>query len=294
MDHRLLLYFTTLIDEGTFTQAAKTLHISQPSLSAAIKRLEDLVSLTLIERSTRSFSITREGEIVYKEAKKLLNHFQYVEQELHRLKDQGPSEIQIGLIESVKFWLPKVLKTYTENNPGIRIKLSEVLGLKQVEQTLHDYKIHIAITNQHIEDHEIKTIPIYKENLVVLLPKDHPLKDQDEIAVGDIEDERLIISKEGFQTRDDILKEFRKQGKTPNILFEIERFETAYSLVEENLGITIVPENYIKDAAGSNIVIKPIKSSNLSRTVYLAHLKHRYLPPNVESFIDITKAFFHS
>src|SRR5690625_7739025 len=95
MDYRLLHYFTTLVDQGSFTKAAQHLLISQPSLSSAIKKLETSVNLKLIERSTRNFQLTKEGEIVYKESKKLIQHFHYVENEILRLKDNEQLEIQI-------------------------------------------------------------------------------------------------------------------------------------------------------------------------------------------------------
>lgn len=292
MDHRLLLYFTTLIDKGTFTNAAKKLHISQPSLSSAIKKLEDNVGLTLIERHTRKISLTVEGEILYKEAKKLLNHFEHVQKEMTRLKKEGPLELKIGLIESVKFWLPKVIASYSELNPDVYIKLREVLGLKQVETALQNYKIHLAITNQLFENDEIFTVPIYKENLVVLLPKGHRLESAPNISIHDIKNDELIICQEGFQTRQDILNAFRKSGVSPNIHFEIERFETACSLVEEGLGITIVPENYIKSTTRSAFTTKIISNANLTRTVYIACMKNRYLPPVIIQFIEETKKFF--
>lgn len=292
MDERLLLYFTTLIDKGSFTTAAKTLHISQPSLSSAIKKLEDTIGLTLIERSTRKISLTKEGEILYKEAKKLLNHFSYVKKEMIRLKEHGPLELQIGLIESVKSWLPKVISSFSNKNPDIQIKLVEVLGLKQVELALQNYKIHLAITNQHFENNEITTIPIYKESLVAVLPKYHSLQNKSSISINDIKDEELIICREGFQTRKDTLNVFRKAGITPNIHFEIERFETACSLVDEELGFTIVPENYISPLDYNSFTIKSINANNLSRTVYLAFIKDRYLPPAIKEFIHITKSYF--
>src|SRR5690625_1011096 len=176
MDHRTLLYFTTLIDQGTFTKAANVLHISQPSLSSAIKKMETTIGLLLIERSTRKIALTKEGEILYKEAKKLLHHFDHVRKEMVRLKHNGPLELQVGVIESVKSWLPKVIAIYSNTYPNIHIELSEVLGLNQVENALQTYKIHLAITNQHFENEEIITTPIYKENLVALLPKGHVLQ----------------------------------------------------------------------------------------------------------------------
>src|SRR5699024_8646770 len=152
MDYRLLLYFTTLVNQGSFTKAAKILHISQPSLSAAIKTLEGAIGLILLQRSTRKIHLTKEGKIVYIEAKRLLNHFQYVEKEVMRLKKDGPLELKVGLIESVNSWLPKVISTFSKSNPEIHIKLFEVLGLKQVEDALQNYQIHLAITNQHFDN----------------------------------------------------------------------------------------------------------------------------------------------
>lgn len=292
MDHRSLLYFTTLIEEGSFTQAAKALYISQPSLSSAIKKFEDNAGIKLIERSTRNISLTKEGEILYEEAKKLLSHFNYFQKEMVRLKDDGPLELHIGLIESVRFWLPKVLASYSKSNPDIHIKLSEVLGLKQVETALKNYKIHLAITNQLFDSAGIQMIPIYNEELVVLLPNGHSLQNATNLSIHDLKNEEFIICKEGFQTRNDILNGFRKSGIKPNIHFEIERFETACALVEEGLGITIVPENYLKTPDHPSLTVKKLTNSNLSRTVYIAFMKNRYLPPVIEEFIVITKAFF--
>lgn len=294
MDYRTLLYFTTLIDEGSFTIAAKKLHISQPSLSSSIIKMEDNIGLKLIERSTRKISLTTEGEILYKEAKKLLHHFHHVEQEMTRLKNDGPLELKIGLIESVNSWLPSVISNYSKANPNIHIKLAEVLGPKQVENALQNYKIHLAITNQLFDNDEIKTIPIYKEELVALLPKGHHLNKQNNISILDLQDDNLIISKEGFQTRDDIINEFRKSGVTPNIRFEIERFETACSLVDAGLGVTFVPENYIThiNTQDLSFSIKKIENGNLYRTVYIAKMKNRYLPPVVEDFIKEVEDFF--
>lgn len=169
---------------------------------------------------------------------------------------------------------------------------STTFGLYRVGKGLQNYEIHLAITNQYFNNEEIATIPIYRENLVAVLPKRHHLEMTDNLSIRDLAQEKLIISEEGFQTRADILREFQKTGIKPNIQFEIERFETACYLVEEGLGITIVPENYIKHLQNSPFSIKTINSNNLSRIVYIAYMKQRYLPPVVEDFINITRRYF--
>lgn len=288
-----LHYFVTVIEHSTFTSAAEKLHISQPSLSISIKKLEKEMGFALLDRRKRNLELTNEGKILYKEAKKLLIHYEHVSDEMNRLKQEGPLELSIGIIESSKFWVPNVLKNFKEENTDVYIRLFEVLSLKDVEKSLNEFEIHLAITNQYIYNDSIESTPLYDERLVALLPTAHPLNKKGFITIKDLENEKFIISKEGFQTRDDILKAFRKAGIKPNIHFEIGRFETACDLVEGELGITVVPENYVKYMNRTNICFKRIHDSNISRTVYLAFDKNRYMPPIVDTFISLVKSHFN-
>ncbi|HLS60359.1 MAG TPA: LysR family transcriptional regulator [Virgibacillus sp.] len=292
MEIRHLQYFVTVVEETTFTAAASILHISQPSLSTAIKKLEYKLGIILLDRSTRSLQLTKEGEVLYEEAKKLIIHFEHVQNEMKRLKQQGPLELSIGLIESSTFWLPKILPRFRQQFKNVHIQLLEILSLHDIEKALNNFDVDIAITNQYISNQAIKTIPIYEEKLVALLPPMHSLRRKDYITIHDLKGEDFIISKKGFQTRMDILNAFQKEGIQPNIKFEIERFETACNLVEDGLGITVVPENYVKYSHKRIYHIKEIHQANISRMVYLAYVKNRYLPPLVVQFISLVKGSF--
>ncbi|ASN04496.1 LysR family transcriptional regulator [Virgibacillus necropolis] len=292
MEIRHLRYFITVVEQETYTNAASMLHISQPSLSTTIKKLEIELGLTLMDRSTRESSLTKEGKILYQEAKKLINHFDHVSEEMTRLKQQGPLELSFGLIESSKSWVPKIIKEFKKEYNDVHIKIFDILSLDEVVKSLSNFDVHLAITNQYINNEEIETIPIYEENLVAILPPSHPLVAKNYIKISDLENEEFIVCKEGFQTREDILNAFRKSGVKPNIQFEIERFETACSMVEEGLGITVVPENYVKYSKKFPFHVKKIQDSNISRTVYLAIDKNRYLPPLVNRFIRLIRNFF--
>src|SRR5699024_6243875 len=256
MDIRQLKYFITVADEHTYTRAASLLHISQPSLSAAIKKLESEVGLTLIDRSARDLRLTKEGQILYQEAQKLLHHHEHVSFEMDRLKQQGPLELSIGLIESSMFFVPDILTRFKAEYHNVRVSLLETLSLTDVKKALNNFEIHLAITNQYIHQEDIETIPIYEENLVALIPPQHHLIRKETLHIDDLEGENFIVCKEGFQTRQDILNAFSKSGVKPDIQFEIERFETGCSLVEEGLGITVVPENYVRYAKQIDCAIK--------------------------------------
>ena len=293
MNLQQLYYFVTIIEQSTFTAAAEKLHISQPSLSNSMMKLEKEVGFSLMERGKKDLSLTKEGEVLYQESKRLLIHFDHVSAEMIRLKKEGPLELSIGIIESSNFWVPKVLKKFKEEYSDVYIRLIEAPSLKDVETALKNFEIHVDITNQYANNDHIESIPLYEERLVVLLPSFHPLRNKDFVTIKDLQDEKFIISAEGFQTRADTLNAFRKAEIKPNIHFEIGRFETACNLTEEGFGITVAPENYVKYTNKAKFHVKQIRDSNLSRTVYLSFYKNRYLPPLVERFISLIKGYFN-
>src|SRR5699024_8285712 len=143
MEFQQLRYFVTLVEQSTFTRAASLLHISQPSLSASIKKLENELRLLLLDRSTRHQQLTVEGKILYEEAKNLIRYFEYIEQEMKRLKNNGPLELNIGFIESAEFWVTKVLKQFNNEFPKVTIRLSEILSREEVIEALVGFHVHL-------------------------------------------------------------------------------------------------------------------------------------------------------
>lgn len=292
MDIKQLHYFVTVSDLLSYSKAAQKLHISQPSLSNAIKNLEQEVGSPLLERNTRKVELTDAGKILYQKSMLLLSQMDMLKKEMAEVKLTGSGELIIGIIESVKHWVPKVIREYQEHFPSIHIKLIEVLGKKAVTESLRKYQTHLLITNQFIQDDDIESVPLYDEQLVLVLHKAHPLAQRESIRLTDLHREPFIISTEGFQTRSDILRAFSLENITPGIQFEIERFETALTLVRENLGITIIPENYLSELTDASIVQKKIASPALERTIFLAYMKNRYLAPAVQTFLETIRRKF--
>ncbi|QQE75754.1 LysR family transcriptional regulator [Brevibacillus composti] len=292
MDIKQLHYFVTVCEQLSYSKAAQKLHISQPSLSNAIKNLEQEVGSPLLERNTRKMELTDAGKILYQKSILLLSQMNMLKKEMEEVKLTGSGDLIIGIIESVKHWIPKVIRTYQDRFPSIHIKLIEVLSGKDVKESLRKYHTHLLITNQSIAEEDIEAYPLYEERLVLVVHRDHPLARQDTVHLHELEGEPFIISTEGFQTREDILSAFALEELTPAIQFEIERFETALTLVRENLGITIIPENYLSGLEDASLVRKTIDSPALARTVYLAYLKNRYLAPAVQAFLEDVRACF--
>ena len=127
---------------------------------------------------------------------------------MEEVKLIGKGELQIGMIESVKHWIPKVIPRYNEKFSEMNIRLTEVLGGDDVKNSLRKYETHAIITNQQINEVDIVAVPLYNEKLVFVLHKSHRLAKSESITLKELENEPFIISSEGFQTREDILNAF--------------------------------------------------------------------------------------
>ncbi|MCG3088430.1 LysR family transcriptional regulator [Sporosarcina cyprini] len=292
MDLKQLTYFVTIVEQKSFSKAASVLHISQPSLSNAIKNLEEEVGFKLLERNTRNIGLTESGQLLYERALHILLDMTILEKEMQEARLVGKGELRLGMIESVKHWIPKVIRKYEGKFPDMNLFLTEELSGEDVKRSLRQYKSHAIITNQLIDEDDIQTVPLYKEKLVLVVHEDHPLANKDAVELSDLQEEPFIITSEGFQTREDVLETFTAKGISPYIKYEVERFETALSLILENLGVSLIPENYLADRLSARLVHKEIVSSSLERKVYLTYLKDRYMAPAIEAFIEETILFF--
>lgn len=293
MDARLIHYFVTVVKKKSFTDAAKHLHISQPSLSTAIKNLEDRIGFKLLNRSTRKISLTEEGLVFYNEASRLMTHFNYLETEAKRLKEKGLPHLKIAMIESVNSWLSDILSTFSHTHTDIHISLYEILSASNIKKALYNFEVDFAITNQMISDPSIQSIQLYKEAHVILISKDHHLSQADSLRLDDFKHEPLIMFKEGFQTRKDTLAAFRQHGFEPLIKYEVERLDTAVSLVEKNLACVIIPEEFARKQASRQLVIKEITDFELSRYISLLFLSNRHLDSSTKHFISLISEYFN-
>jgi DNA-binding transcriptional LysR family regulator len=288
-----LLHFVTVIEKESYTAASYALHISQPSLSTSIKRLEDELGFKLIDRSQRKLKLTKEGELLYKESKKLIMHFNQVCATAFKLKENGPPILSIGLIESAKYWTAQVVKEYRSLHEEVFIELEPVLSLDDIKQAFDEFEVHVAIINQYINDDSITCIPLYEEKLVAVFHLDNHLEKKTSLNISDLRNEELIISKEGYQTRTDILKSFNKSGISPNIKYEIGRYDFVSDFVKIGLGTAIMPEKYAQSLDDTVLNIREIDDSDTIRTVYLAYDNKRFLSSLTRSFINLVLKNFN-
>ena len=289
MDLRKMYYFNATVKYRSFSMAAKALHISQPSLSNAIKSLEQEIDTPLIERTTKQFQLTEMGQQFWERSKGLIAQFEVMQTELKELAKGEQLEIRLGVIESANYWLSQVIIDYQKLYPSNQLTLIDTLYNQTVRQALLGLHVHGVITNQHIVDEEIQSELLYNEPYVVLIKKDHPFAKKEQLTLKDFTKEPLIIGMPEFQTSAQILKAFEQENVTPHISYKIERFEMIKVLVEEGLGIAILPQNYVTQHLSSCLVTRPIQSIFLNRNVYLSTMKGRTFSKSILVLFELIK-----
>lgn len=289
MDLRKMYYFDATVKYQSFSRAAKALHISQPSLSNAIKSLEEEIGGPLIERTTKQFRLTELGQQFYERSKDLITQFEVMETELKELAKGENLEIRLGMIESANYLFSQVILEYQKLYPHNHITLIDTLYNQTVRQALLGLNVHGVITNQHIVDHEIKSELLYNEPYVVLIKKDHPFAMKEKITLVDFVEESLIIGMPEFQTSAQILKVFQQENITPHIQYKIERFEMIKVLVEKGLGIAILPKYYVSQNLSNSLLVRPVHNEHLNRNVYLCTMKDRTFPKSILTLFELIK-----
>ncbi|WP_274307499.1 LysR family transcriptional regulator [Solibacillus daqui] len=289
MELRKMYYFDAIVKYQSFSRAAKALHISQPSLSNAIKSLEREINAPLIERTTKQFRLTEFGQQFYERSNNLIKQYEVMNTELIELAKGEQLEIRLGMIESANHWFSKVMVAYQKLYPNNQIVLIDTLYNQTVRQALLGLHVHGVITNQQIVDIEIKSELLYNEPYVVLIKNDHRFAMKESLTLVDFIEEVLIIGMTEFQTSAQILKAFELENIKPRIQYKIERFEMIKVLVEEGLGIAILPQHYVTQHLSENLLIRPVQSEFLNRNVYLCTMKNRTFPKSILKLFEFIK-----
>lgn len=285
MDFRKLSYFVVLAEIGNFTKAANNLKISQPSLSHAIKMLEDEAGFKVLERNQRNFILTDSGMKLYESAKEILKQYESLLKEVPNFQSLGTGQINIGMIESVKYWIPLVINQHSQKYPEIIFHLHEILLPEQIIHSLKNHDTHFCISSYKPDIKNIKYSLLYQEDWVLVT--NNPLDDYP-LSLEALKQLPLIMTPTAYQTEHELLETLSERDIQPNVKFEVEHFQTALSLVDKGLGVTIVPKNYISFSPFKNALFSyPLKNPTPKRNIYLLYNDERYLPDTIIDLIDI-------
>ncbi len=243
MELRHLSYFQGVAEELNYRKAAERLFISQPGLSRQIKQLEEELSVQLFERDKKHVELTAAGTYLKGEVDFVLNHLETTKQQLLEIAAGREGELRIGFLGSASNQvLPNMLKKLSLNFPKITTSLEELSNQTQVEMIQKD-KLDLGFVRLASVPEDLEMKPVFRDTFSLVVPADHRIQSDEFASVGQFADESFILFSSDYSNYyyEQILGICRDAGFMPRIKHKSVHALTIFRLVENGLGVAIVP-----------------------------------------------------
>lgn len=280
-----LQYFITLAQIEHYTKAAKVLGVSQPTLSHNIAMLEEEIGVELFEKTGRNVVLTTCGKHFLKTAQQSLDILEEGVHKVKSLSDDVKGQIDIGhmYIQGAHF-LPSFIKGYCDNYSDMIpvFHLNHDLSENIIEGIQKDiYDIGFCFKGSGAFD--VEFVPVFKDDLVVIVPHGHELTAKSSVTISDIVQYPQVFYNKKSHLYKVMHEYYRGIEKYPKIVCTVDEAGAMIGMVSQNFGIGIAPKSALKDEYG--VVEIPIDKVGTSRTIYMAYAKNKYLSPAVKRFI---------
>ncbi|MBO1765938.1 LysR family transcriptional regulator [Allobranchiibius sp. GilTou38] len=280
MELRQLRYFVAVAEERHFGRAAVRLHMAQPPLSQAIRRLEEELGVELLHRTTRRVELSDAGTAYLSRARAILAGVDDAGHLARRVAAGAVGHLTIGCVGSATYsLLPALARRLAVDLPGVDFSFRGEMLVPDEVRALLTGEIDIALLRPPVADTSLAVTTLRRDRLVVAVPSDSPLAQRAQIRVSDLQDAGLIVHSAGRRSvmYDVVVRLFRDAGVEPRIRHEVGETSTLITLVAAGLGVAVVPEPVTALALEGVVyrrLVRPAKTVELA----LAHQAQRNEP----------------
>lgn len=277
-----LKYIVAVAREKHFGRAAEACFVSQPTLSVAIKKLEDELGVTIFERGGTEVSVTPLGQEIIAQSEHVLEQTAAIKEIAKSHKDPLSGSLRLGIIYTVgPYLLPALVRKLIKTVPQMPLILQENLTAKLIE-LLRQGELDAAIMALPFADQGLDVLPLYDEDFIVALPKNHRWANRDHIDAEDLKSETMLLLGHGHCFRDQVLEvcpemsRFSTQGDGIARTFEGSSLETIRHMVTSGIGITVLPKtsiNNIQENESDLVTYIPFSAPVPSRRIVIAWRK---------------------
>lgn len=291
MDLRQIEYFTEVAKQLSFTKAAATLHVSQPSISKAIQNLETELGVPLFYRSSKQLELTDAGEAVLKNAKQVLAACQNLYAEISDLSHLKKGRIRIGIppIVGAEFF-SKLISHYKEKYPYVDIALTEV-GTKQIRADIDRGELDIGLVCSATSNENLETLCFLRDPLQLIVHKENPLARRTSVKIEDLREQSFIIYRKDFVLYDQIIEQCKLAGFYPTIACETTQKDLFIEMVQAKLGIALLPKKIANKIQYDSINAIDFANMPIHLELGITWKKNKYLSVAVREFIEVAKQF---
>jgi DNA-binding transcriptional LysR family regulator len=231
--------FQSVVELGSLTKAAESLNLTQSGVSHAIASLETELGFSLLTRDRAGVTLTTNGELILKYVRETLQCNDRLRQKVAEIKGLEIGTVRIGTFTSVSSqWLPSIIKEFKKQHPTIEIKLAEG-DYDDINRWILNGTVDFGFVSLPVTQ-SFEFIPLKKDKMLCVLPSEHPLQYQDQISFDQIKEEEFIMPKWG--NTGDVRRILIENNLKPKIKYEVVEDQAIIAMVQNGLGISILPE----------------------------------------------------
>jgi LysR family hydrogen peroxide-inducible transcriptional activator len=288
MELHQLRYFCAVADTGSFSRAAEQSHVSQPSLSQQILKLEDELGARLFDRLGRSVRLTDLGKTFLPRARAVLRELEAARGDVVEGREYVGGPVTVGVIPTVApYLLPPLLTSFSRKFPQVQLTVVEEITPVLLER-VRAGTIDVAILALPIRGHEFDSFPVLTERLFAALPPKHKLSSRQSLSLKDLRAEPFLLLRDGHCFRDTAVAACDRARLHPRIVFESGQFSSILSMVGAGMGVSIVPEMAIEKRSPCRYL--KIADEQAIRTIGVVTLRGRSLTRGHIALLSLLRA----
>lgn len=266
-----LRIFVEIARRGSFRSASQALHLSEPATSQAISQLESLLSVKLLERTTRSVRLTEAGDAFLVDAERLLDGLDHSVATLREFVTTGRGRVSLACLSSTVYrLLPQALSDLKARYPAINVVFRDD-SMRGILQSLDKGECDVAIASEDFEHGLPLALPLLKDTFQVVLPAGHPLAKNRQISGAEISAQQLVLLRRGSGIRDAFDRAMEGNSLPVNIVHETTQVHTLLGLVESGLGATVLPAMLCPPDSNPAFAVRPLRKPSVARRLGIAY-----------------------
>lgn len=289
MDINQLEVLVTVAQEQSFSRAAKALHRTQPAVSQAIRRLELELGEPLFDRSSKDGTLTAAGRVLHEFAQQMLNLRHGAHTAIKELKDLHRGKLLLSANEYTVMYLLPVLPVFRARHPHIKVEVKRGLA-SRIPSEILGREFEIGVVSYKPSDSSIASVPVMTDELALIVAPDHPLANKDVVSVKELGAESFIAHNVSSPYREKVVGTFAKYKTPLNISMEMPTLEAIKRLVEQGMGVALVPRLTAQiEIARKQVVALTVREMRLERGIHLIYRKGATLSHAARAFLAVAR-----
>ncbi|MBF0154359.1 MAG: LysR family transcriptional regulator [Magnetococcales bacterium] len=291
-DTRLRVFYA-VAKHLSFTRAAEELYLTQPAVTFQIRQLEEHFNTRLFDRHHNRISLTDAGQVVFTYAERILELYRETEKAINEMTGVTKGVVKLGASTTIgEYLMPKILSIYHSQFPSVQIRLT-IHNTRLVIRKLEDATIDVGLVEGPVRNKNVTISPCTEDELVVIMPRNHPLAEYEELTIAHMREYPFVSREEGSGTRA-VITEFLGKAGLPyeqlNVVLELGSTESIKGAVEGGVGISIVSMASLqKELALTSLVVKRVKGVAMKRRINFVYQKQKFRTKAVEEFLHFAK-----